>query len=66
MASIYTRHSTAWLKRHDDGIVAGADSLVLEARAIVMWDAYFIAAKLRRALDGRVDALEDEIRVWWD
>jgi hypothetical protein len=53
MARAYMLRSTHWLKKHNDGIAAGADPLVREALEIVRWDAIFIGAKVHRALDGR-------------
>lgn len=60
MAKIYMLRSTAWLQRHHDGMVASADPFVREALDIVAWDAYFIGAKLHRALDGRDRAQHGE------
>ena len=53
MATAYMMRSTRWLEKHRDGIAAGADPVVREALEIVGWDAYFIGAKVHRALDGR-------------
>jgi hypothetical protein len=52
-ARAYMLRSTQWLKKHSDGIAAGADPVVREALEIVGWDAFFIGAKVHRALDGR-------------
>jgi hypothetical protein len=60
MARIYMRRSTSWLQKHRDGVVVGADPVVLEALEIVGWDAYFIGAKVHRALDGRDRFQHDE------
>lgn len=53
MATAYMMRSTSWLQKYRDGIAAGADPVVREALEIVGWDAYFIGAKVHRALDGR-------------
>jgi hypothetical protein len=52
MARAYMMRATSWLQKHRDGIAAGADPVVREALEIVGWDAYFIGAKVHRALDG--------------
>jgi hypothetical protein len=54
------RRSTSWLDKYRDRIVVGADPLLREALEIVGWDAYFIGAKVRRALDGRDRSQYDE------
>lgn len=60
MARAYVLRATTWLKRHRERTVAGADPVVREALDIVAWDAYFIGAKLHRALRGRDRARHDE------
>jgi hypothetical protein len=52
-ANACMRRSTAWLKTHHDRAAECADPLVREALEVVMHDAFFIGAKLHRALDGR-------------
>jgi len=53
MAHAYMMRSTEWLDRHRDRLKAEADAVVREALEIIDWDAYFIGAKLHRAIDGR-------------
>lgn len=53
MSTTYMHRSTAWIDDHRKALETSHDPIVREAFAIVSWDAYFIATKLRRALDGR-------------
>jgi hypothetical protein len=53
MADAYMMRSTAWLDAHRERLEVDADAIVREALAIVGWDAYFIGAKVHRAIDGR-------------
>jgi hypothetical protein len=53
MARAHMMRSTSWLQKHRDRIAVGADPVVREALEIAAWDAYFIGAKVHRALDGR-------------
>lgn len=58
-ATAYMLRSTKWLEAQCESRTP-ADALVREALEIVGWDAYFIGAKIRRSLDGRDRALNDE------
>jgi hypothetical protein len=60
MAKAYMRRSGAWLEQHRERVAANADPVVREALDIVAWDAYFVGAKLHRALDSRDRARHGE------
>jgi hypothetical protein len=60
MAKTCMRRSSAWLKQHRESVAASADPVVREALDIVAWDAYFVGAKLHRALDSRDRARHGE------
>jgi len=52
--------ATTWLAANRAQVVPAGDQPVTDALEIAGWDAYFIAAKLHRALDGRDEYLNDD------
>ena len=53
MATMIMMLTRDWLERHRERLTASADSTVRDPIDTVGWDAYFIPAKLHRALRGR-------------
>lgn len=52
-ANAYTMRAMEWLKQHRDRLEGDGDPVLQEALRVVGWDAFFISAKLYRALSGR-------------
>jgi hypothetical protein len=59
MARAHTMMSSRWLDERYFPVRAAADSVLIEALDVVMHDALFIEAKVRRALDGKDRHLTD-------
>jgi hypothetical protein len=63
MTTTYMLRATGWLTEHRDRLTTAGDPVLREALDVVGWDAYFVGAKLRRALGGQDESRygDDEV-----